>query len=427
MRHTRGAMLGVLRSDYIRTARAKGLLSRAVILQARLPQRAGADRDALDAAVRRAAGRRGADRAGLHHPGLRQAGRRCRVQPRLRGGAGRGAVHGGRLHRHEPPRRHSLCPRQPAAEGMPHDASPSPPRRRAAAAAQPRPRQVPAATAAPCWAARSSLFFVLVAIARAAASRPSIRSSRASRRIRKAPSALFWLGTDELGRDMLSRLIWGARASLMAGVVSVAIAVAARRAVRPRRRLFRRLDRRGHLAGDGGACSRCPFLILAIALAAFLGPSLTNAMIAIGLSAMPIFVRLTRGQVLDGQGGGLRRGRARHRPARSAGSSCATSAERPAADPRPGDADHRDRDHRRGEPVVPWPRPAAAEPVLGLDAEHGQELHGSGALDVDLSRARRSSSSCSASTCSATACATRSIRANTKTSTRTKLHVHHTA
>ncbi len=42
----------------------------------------------------------------------------------------------------------------------------------------------------------------------------------------------------------------------------------------------------------------CPFLILAIALAAFLGPSLTNAMIAIGVTAMPIFIRLTRGQVI---------------------------------------------------------------------------------------------------------------------------------
>jgi peptide/nickel transport system permease protein len=42
----------------------------------------------------------------------------------------------------------------------------------------------------------------------------------------------------------------------------------------------------------------CPFLILAIALAAFLGPSLTNAMIAIGVSTVPVFVRLTRGQVL---------------------------------------------------------------------------------------------------------------------------------
>src|SRR5205807_4347629 len=43
----------------------------------------------------------------------------------------------------------------------------------------------------------------------------------------------------------------------------------------------------------------CPFLILAIALAAFLGPSLSNAMIAIGISATPIFVRLTRAQVMN--------------------------------------------------------------------------------------------------------------------------------
>jgi peptide/nickel transport system permease protein len=43
----------------------------------------------------------------------------------------------------------------------------------------------------------------------------------------------------------------------------------------------------------------CPFLIPAIALAAFLGPSLGNAMIAIGISATPIFIRLTRGQVLS--------------------------------------------------------------------------------------------------------------------------------
>jgi peptide/nickel transport system permease protein len=42
----------------------------------------------------------------------------------------------------------------------------------------------------------------------------------------------------------------------------------------------------------------CPFLILAIALAAFLGPSLTNAMIAIGISATPVFIRLTRGTTL---------------------------------------------------------------------------------------------------------------------------------
>jgi peptide/nickel transport system permease protein len=115
--------------------------------------------------------------------------------------------------------------------------------------------------------------------------------------IRKAPSALYWLGTDDLGRDNLSRMIWGAQASLMAGIISVAIAIAVGVPF-------------GVLAGYFGgwidmivsrvtdAFLAMPFLITAIALAAFLGPSLTNAMIAIGLSAMPIFIRLTRGQVL---------------------------------------------------------------------------------------------------------------------------------
>tara|TARA_R110002049_G_scaffold203654_1_gene374232 strand:- start:30088 stop:30987 length:900 start_codon:yes stop_codon:yes gene_type:complete len=116
--------------------------------------------------------------------------------------------------------------------------------------------------------------------------------------VRKAPSGAHWLGTDELGRDVLSRLVWGAQASLLAGVVSVAIALGLGVPL-------------GIIAGYFGGwtdaiISRCteallaaPFLILAIALAAFLGPSLTNAMIAIGISATPVFIRLTRGQVLS--------------------------------------------------------------------------------------------------------------------------------
>ena len=116
--------------------------------------------------------------------------------------------------------------------------------------------------------------------------------------IRQAPSAAHLLGTDDLGRDILSRLIWGARASLTAGVISVAIAVGIGVPL-------------GVIAGYVGgwtdaAISRCteallacPFLILAIALAAFLGPSLQNAMIAIGISASPIFARLARGQTLS--------------------------------------------------------------------------------------------------------------------------------
>ncbi len=115
--------------------------------------------------------------------------------------------------------------------------------------------------------------------------------------VRQAPSAHYLFGTDEIGRDVLSRVIWGTRASLLAGLVSVCISLALGVPV-------------GLAAGYLGgwvdalisritdAMLACPFLILAIALAAFLGPSLTNAMIAIGISATPIFIRLTRAQVL---------------------------------------------------------------------------------------------------------------------------------
>jgi peptide/nickel transport system permease protein len=116
--------------------------------------------------------------------------------------------------------------------------------------------------------------------------------------VRKAPTAQHWFGTDDLGRDILVRVIYGARASLMAGAISVGIALAIGVPF-------------GLLAGYRGgfidalisritdAMLAVPFLILAIALAAFLGPSLGNAMIAIGISATPIFIRLTRGQVMS--------------------------------------------------------------------------------------------------------------------------------
>jgi peptide/nickel transport system permease protein len=115
--------------------------------------------------------------------------------------------------------------------------------------------------------------------------------------VRKPPDWLHWFGTDEVGRDVLSRIIWGARASLSAGLVSVGIAVGAGVPL-------------GLLAGYAGgwidtilsrivdAMLAIPFLILAIALSAFLGPSLGNAMIAIGVTATPVFIRLTRGQTL---------------------------------------------------------------------------------------------------------------------------------
>lgn len=115
--------------------------------------------------------------------------------------------------------------------------------------------------------------------------------------LRQPPSLTYWFGTDEIGRDILSRVMHGGVASLYAGVVSVLIAVLIGVPI-------------GLVAGWYGgwtdaAISRAtdallavPFLILAIALAAALGPSLVNAMIAIGLSQVPIFVRLARGQTL---------------------------------------------------------------------------------------------------------------------------------
>ena len=116
--------------------------------------------------------------------------------------------------------------------------------------------------------------------------------------VRKPPSALHWFGTDDLGRDVLSRVIYGTRASLLAGVISVGIALCVGVPL-------------GLLSGYRGgfmdalisrmtdAMLACPSLILAIAFAAFLGPSLGNAMIAIGITATPIFVRLTRAQTMN--------------------------------------------------------------------------------------------------------------------------------
>ena len=115
--------------------------------------------------------------------------------------------------------------------------------------------------------------------------------------VRLPPDLGHPFGTDDLGRDILSRIVFGARASLAAGFLSVAIAMLAGVPL-------------GLCAGYFGgvadiivsrladAVLSCPFLVLAIALAAFLGASLENTIIAIGLSSIPIFVRLARGQTL---------------------------------------------------------------------------------------------------------------------------------
>jgi peptide/nickel transport system permease protein len=140
------------------------------------------------------------------------------------------------------------------------------------------------------------LFFVLVAVF-APLIVPYDPLATSWSAVRKPPSWLHLFGTDEIGRDVLSRIVYGARASLLAGVVSVSIALAVGVPI-------------GLIAGYAGgivdgilmritdALLACPFLILAIALAAFLGPNLLNAMVAIGISATPYFIRLTRAQTM---------------------------------------------------------------------------------------------------------------------------------
>lgn len=116
--------------------------------------------------------------------------------------------------------------------------------------------------------------------------------------IRKAPTWTHPFGTDDLGRDNLSRVIWGTRISMQAGVFAIMLAIAIGVPI-------------GLVAGYyGGALDQLimrltdawlafPFLILAIGLVTILGPSLANATMAIGIGATPTYIRLTRGLVLS--------------------------------------------------------------------------------------------------------------------------------
>lgn len=115
--------------------------------------------------------------------------------------------------------------------------------------------------------------------------------------LRKPPSWAHPFGTDDLGRDGLSRVIWGARISMQAGVFSILLAIALGVPLGFAAAFYRgRLDQAIMRLTD--AWLAFPFLVLAIGLVTILGPSLTNATIAIALGATPTYVRLARGLVL---------------------------------------------------------------------------------------------------------------------------------
>ncbi|MFT4274397.1 MAG: D,D-dipeptide ABC transporter permease [Pantoea sp.] len=113
----------------------------------------------------------------------------------------------------------------------------------------------------------------------------------------QAPSALHWFGTDEVGRDLLSRVLVGSQQSMVAGLMVVVIAGG----IGSLLGCFS-----GVIGGRGDALIMrlmdimlsIPSLVLTMALAAALGPSLVNAMLAIAIVRIPFYVRLARGQTL---------------------------------------------------------------------------------------------------------------------------------
>ncbi len=111
------------------------------------------------------------------------------------------------------------------------------------------------------------------------------------------PTAAHPLGTDDLGRDTLARIAHGARVSMQAGVLATLLAMAVGVPLGLVAGYYRGLPDLV-ISRFADLLLAFPFLILAVGLAAILGPSLRNVVIALGISALPSFIRVTRGEVL---------------------------------------------------------------------------------------------------------------------------------
>jgi ABC-type dipeptide/oligopeptide/nickel transport system permease subunit len=198
-----------------------------------------------------------------------------------------------------------------------------------------------------------------------------------------APSRAHPFGTDDIGRDVLSRIIYGSRISLWVGLLAVGIGT-----------FFGMII--GLLCGycEGrldlimqrvmDAIQAIPGLVLALAIVSVLKPNTTNAMLAIAIVIIPGNSRIVRGAVLSAK---------QNRYVEAA--QAIGCRHRAILEPHPAQRHRADPDHRvdlarqrhphRGHAVLPRGRHAAAHAVLGTDAEqHRPRLHGAGAVAGDL-------------------------------------------
>ncbi|MBP3039943.1 ABC transporter permease [Bacillaceae bacterium Marseille-Q3522] len=140
------------------------------------------------------------------------------------------------------------------------------------------------------------LFFILTAVLSPVLAPFSFEQMNMEERF-QGPSGAHLLGTDEFGRDILSRMIYGGRVSLMMGLVAVSVAAVVGVTLGIISGYYRKIDI--YIMQIMDILLAFPSLLLAIAIIAVLGVGLMNAMIAVAISVVPSYVRVVRGSVLS--------------------------------------------------------------------------------------------------------------------------------